>query len=235
MKYSVIAACIVGGTLLSGCATQGKSSSSLAQRTPAIISNELVVSQPYSQVWDKLVRELSKSYYVINNIDKESRIINVSFNSSSPQEYVDCGSTSRTFTKGDKTETFNYDVAASSSYKMATPRQPSPAFSYFAIVKRTTNLEGRSNIYLAPDDGDKAKTRVAVNTRYLLSINVRGDVFQESLSGQIVSSAQVPSEQPISIAFNTNKPVQHDFGQGEITTCFGKGKLEREVLGLIQN
>jgi hypothetical protein len=171
---------------------------------------------------------------VINNIDKESRIINVSFSSTTPQEYVDCGSTSRSFTKGDKTETFNYDVAASSSYKMATPRQPSPAFSYFAIVKRTTSLEGRSNIYLAPDESDKTKTRVAVNTRYLLAINMRGEAYQENINGQIVSTASMPSEPPISIAFNTNKPVQHDFGQGVAATCFGKGKLEKEVLSLLQ-
>lgn len=223
--------------MISGCATQGKNTSDYVQRPPTTVVNEAVINQPYTQVWDKLVKELSKSYYVINNIDKESRIINMSFSSTKPQEYIDCGTTTRTYTQGENTERFTYDLASSSVYKAATPRQPHPAFYYYAIVNRNTSLEGRSNIYLAPDEADKNKTRVAVNTRYVLSITARGDAFQENLTGRIVSSAPLPYEQPITIAFNTNKPVQHQFGGigGVTATCFGNGTLEREILGLIKN
>jgi hypothetical protein len=88
---------------ITGCATQGVSTYKYTDNAPIQINNELVVSKPQSQVWDILVKELSKSFYVINNIDKESRIINVSFSSNAPSEYVDCGKTHRTYTQGDKT------------------------------------------------------------------------------------------------------------------------------------
>lgn len=232
---NLLATSVLSILMLAGCATQGKNTANFTLSTPTTVNNEMVVSQPYSQVWDKLVKELSKSYYVINNIDKESRIINLSFSSASPQEYVDCGSSARTYTQGDHTNSFKYDIASSSRYKMATPRQPSPSFYYYADVIRTTSLEGRSNIYLAPDEADKTKTRVAVNTRYILSIAIRGQVFQENFQGSIISSSPLPMEPPTTIAFNTNKPVQHDWGGGVSSSCFGNGKLEKEILGLLQN
>jgi len=73
-----------------GCATQGISTRQYTENVPVQIKNEIVVSKPYTQVWDIMVKEISKSFYVINNIDKESRIINLSFSTNSPTEYVDC-------------------------------------------------------------------------------------------------------------------------------------------------
>lgn len=226
---------VVSVLLIHGCATQGKNTLDYQKNPPITVANEIVVKDSYSAVWDKLVKELSKSYYVINNIDKESRIINMSFSSTSPSKYIDCGTTVRTYTQSDKTEKFAYEVASSSTYKMATPRQPDPKFYYYSIIKRTTNLEGRSNIYLAPDEGDKSKTRVAVNTRYILSITNSGNVFVENLAGRVINSAPISAEPPHTIAFNTNKPNLDESGSSDSVTCFGKGHLETEILKLIQN
>ncbi len=231
MKGRFVAS-MFGMLTLAGCATQGKSTMDISTHPPANVGNEIVVSEPYSQVWDKLVKELSKSYYVINNIDKESRIINISFSSPTPQEYVDCGNTSRTYTRGNNTQSFNYDIAASSTYRMATTNKQEPQLAYYADVRRTTNLEGRSNVYLAPEETDKNKTRVAVNTRYVLSITISGQFYAENFAGQIVRTAPMPTEPARLIAFNTNKPIQQDMG-GEVVTCFGNGKLEQNILGLL--
>src|SRR5688500_4758679 len=111
---------------LVGCATQGTSTFNHVQSAAKTIVNEKTVSRPQTLVWDELVRELSKSFYVINNIERESRIINVSFTSNTPGTFVDCGQTTRQYRQGDSVETYNYPVAEKSSYKMATPKQPHP-------------------------------------------------------------------------------------------------------------
>jgi len=103
MKHSTsILVGLVIGVAASGCATQGKSTTTYLKPTISEVKNEIDVTKSYAQVWDVLVKQLSKSFYVINNIDKESRIINVSFSTNSPAEYIDCGRTLRTYTQGKK-------------------------------------------------------------------------------------------------------------------------------------
>jgi hypothetical protein len=218
--------------VISGCATPGINSRNYTKHDPKSVTNEIQVDQPYSQVWDKLVRELSKSFYVINNIDKESRIINISFSSQTPSDFVDCGEAHRTYKHGKEVENYDYNVVDSSTYKWAGGAQAS--FSFFANIRRTASLEGRSNIYLAPLENDKSKTAVAVNTRYMLTIEVTGDTYAQHVNGNIFSRGPIPHVPTTVISFNTNKPIEHDFGEGVILTCFSNGKLEQDVLQILQ-
>jgi hypothetical protein len=90
-------------------------------------------------VWDRLVAQLSRGFYVINNIDKVSRLINVSFYSDSPDEYIDCGTTTRTYTRGSESHTYSYPLAESSSFKTGEKRSNGIiTFDW----NRTTKLEG---------------------------------------------------------------------------------------------
>lgn len=91
MRFKALIVICMAIVFISGCATQGVNSFNYMAPTPVDIKNEVVVQKSYSQVWDGLVKEISKSFYVINNIDKESRIINLSFNTSSPADFVNCG------------------------------------------------------------------------------------------------------------------------------------------------
>src|SRR5690349_12455540 len=94
---------IVLACLLSACATPGTSTFKYTEPAPnAAINNEKIVSKPFSDTWDILVRELAKSFFVINNIDKASRIINLSFSTQQPKEYVNCGKSVREFKYGGK-------------------------------------------------------------------------------------------------------------------------------------
>ena len=216
----------------SGCATQGVSTLDHQDMALHEIKNELQVSRPQSEVWDMLVKELSKSFYVINNIDKESRIINISFSSTTPADYVDCGRSHRTYRQGDKTETFDYDIASSTRFKVASRRQEHPAFSNYAVLRRETSLEGRSNIYVAPSEKDKNATVVTVNTRYIMSFKIKGEAFAEHFNGNIIPRGLVP-EQTFSIMFNTNQPGQYTGDDGKTISCCSKGKLENEILSTV--
>jgi hypothetical protein len=230
MKNVILFGTIV--IVIAGCATPGVNSSSYTKHDPKSVANEIQVDQPYSQAWDKLVRELSKSFYVINNIDKESRIINISFSSQTPSEFVDCGQTHRSYKHGDEMQSYDYNVADSSAYKYAGGVRES--LSYYAIIRRTASLEGRSNIYLAPLENDKAKTTVTVNTRYILTIDTTGDAYAQHVNGNIFIQGQIPHPQPTIISFNTNSPAEHDFGEGVKVTCFSNGRLEKDVLQILQ-
>src|SRR6266446_73629 len=101
--------------LITGCATPGTSHLGYAPpENSAKIRNEVVVSKPFDSVWDSFVRNLAKSFYVINNIDKQSRIINVSFATDTPETYADCGISTRTYSRGDENHTYKYNVASAS-------------------------------------------------------------------------------------------------------------------------
>jgi hypothetical protein len=220
-------------SLLCGCATQGANTSQYTPGNRTKIDNETTVDGSSSRVWDVLVRDLAKSFYVINNIDKESRIINVSFTSTEPADFVDCGRTVRTFTEGSNVERYEYDVAGKATFKVAANKQEHPAFSNYAVWSRSPTLEGRSNVYLAPAAGDAGKTTVSVNTRYVLNVRLKGDAFAKHISGGVQGRGRLP-EDTATFTFNTNTVGTGDSANGVVVTCFSKGKLEKEILQMVQ-
>src|SRR5438552_15950444 len=75
----------------SACATAGTQTYNLAPAQSQHVTNEVTVTGASDIVWDRLVAQLSRGFYVINNIDKASRLINVSFYSDSPDDYIEIG------------------------------------------------------------------------------------------------------------------------------------------------
>lgn len=223
-------AILVALWVLVGCATQGTSTVNYTPPNVSSVANERMVERPHGQVWDELVGQLSKSFFVINNIEKESRIINISFNSNTPAEFVDCGRTRRTYTQGEKVEVFDYAVADKSFFKHASARQEHPAFANYSFVRREPTLEGRTNIYVAPRTG--GGTVVSVNTRYVLSIRVKTQDLAQHVSGNVQLRGG-PREDTPSYIFNTNKPVVQDIA-GTKLVCAGTGRLESEVLKFVR-
>src|SRR3954449_382638 len=53
-------------------------------------TNTKIIAKSKDQVWDSFIPALSSKFFVINNIDKASGLINVSY-SGDPEKYVDCG------------------------------------------------------------------------------------------------------------------------------------------------
>ena len=50
----------------------------------------MLVRQPFEEAWSRAIPQIGKSFFVINNIDKSSGILNVSY-TGDPEKYVDCG------------------------------------------------------------------------------------------------------------------------------------------------
>ncbi len=221
---------MAGVLVISGCAAQGVSKIDYKAPAPIRVNNEIVVNKQYPQVWDMLLKELSRSPYVIINIDKESRVINLSFSTNKPSEYADCGSTHRTYVQGYEIETYDFETADPSQFKVATPVQPDKNFSYYVKINRNTKLEGRADIYIEPSDKDSRSTLITVSTRYLWTLKVNGQVFAEHFLGKVNPEKQLP-EETRSIKFTTKSPGK---GSGkDLTICCSKGKLEGEILGWV--
>jgi hypothetical protein len=192
---------------VSGCATT-------TDYTPpgrVAVTNSIKVERPFDAVWDQMVKELSGDFFVINNIDKNSRIINISFSSNHPSDYVDCGRTAH-----ESNSLFNGGITQYNTADSATVRA-NDAIGRSYTFKRTTRLEGRTNIYVAPE-GDG--TSVIVNTKYVLGINGVMTAYDGSQVGQKSKT----------IDFSTKTPALPTDGEAG---CASKGVIEGKILSFV--
>lgn len=206
IRFALIATA-VSTCMLAACAT------STVNYTPPVsvaVSNSKVTPAAFEPTWDKLVRELSSDFFVINNIDKASRLINISFSSNHPSEFVDCGRSVRTFknARGER----RYDYAAADSSEFTAANKQGTAFNY----RRTTKLDGRTNIYVAPEG---TGTVVTVNSKYVLNVQFRAFNLDGGPAGN----------ESFSWDFSTKQP----FSDGEVR-CYATGAIERRILQLVE-
>jgi len=226
---------VLSGFILTSCVTVGSSLKYQEPKPNSFTNNEVIVDRPFSVVWDALVGELAKSYFVINNVAKESRIINISYFVDNPEEYVDCGRSQRTYHMGEETRNYDYVVAKSNSFKMALPKWG--GFRHLpadATIKRKMTLEGRMNIYVAPKE---AQTMVTANARYILKVKTSGVWQYYNAIGISVRTGQMPHAEN-TVSFNTNQAGTADWGtvdQPLIVKCISNGGLEKAVLDIVRN
>ncbi len=225
MRLPVVFGILASGLILAGCAGLAKNRIHYKGPDASKVINSEVINSSFSKTWDRLIGNLSSQYFVINNVEKASRIINVSFSSDSPTEYIDCGRTNRTFIPGPGTgqteQTYSYETATgSTSFNAATPNPRASTYSIPGVVHRTTEVTGRTNIYLAPEG--KNKTKISVNTRYIFTIN-----------SQFSSGSWTQSWTPVTISFNTNKVGEKVLAGGDAfktLQCVTAGTIERDVI-----
>lgn len=204
MKLHYLAA--VSVLTLSGCAS---SSLQYAKPDSKHVNNQIILNQDFDQVWDRLVRNLAADFFVINNIEKNSRIINVSFSTSRPMEFVSCGQSTRQFKNAYGTQTFVYDPAQSTQFPFTND------FGVLFNANRKTYLEGRTNIYLAPEGEN---TVVSVNTKYLL----KADIEYRNNGNQVV--------QRDSFVFDFSTKSAYEASNGDGVVCVATGELEQKLL-----
>lgn len=223
--FIIVATCF----FLVSCATAPVSEYSYEKGVIREFPNELLVDRPFDEVWDDLVGELATTFYVINNIDKESRLLNVSFSESNkPSKFIDCGKTRRSFELDGNLEVFKYDVADNSQYKL-TSGKVNGVNTWYYLNDRKTNLTGRANIYVAPtEDGT---TKITVNARYVWGVTVTAqeiNYHKPSGSHFYIGRPQVAHQGEV--AFNS-KTIGED-GQG--ITCISNGLFERDILSILE-
>lgn len=85
MKKCILVA--VTAMLMAGCA--GKVAYIQPTETYKA-KNSVTLNKPKAEVWKQMMPAIGSSFFVINNLDKESGFINISY-SGNPEKYVDCG------------------------------------------------------------------------------------------------------------------------------------------------
>lgn len=226
---------VIAALLLGACATVTQSTYEAIPGAQKKIANSVNTAASFDAVWDAVVAKLSQSFFVINNIDKQSRIINVSFTSTTPEDYVDCGASRREFDFQNERRTYEYQVAASNSYKFATTWVPAggvvPLPAVYKI-NRSTELDGRANIYIAPG-ADGAGSIVSVNAIYVWGVTLSGTADAYNAFGALVSSGQrMTPETPPGVNFTTQAPGSSGAGVEKIT-CATNGKFEESILNFV--
>ncbi len=225
---------LAGVGTLGGCATTpGRSTYALERADSYTLKSEKIISRPPNQVWDELVKNLSKSVFVVNNIEKESRIIHVSFYSETPEKFVDCGKTRRSFARGGENQEYVYEIAASSSYKLASRAGESGKLPMTSLVNRTTSLDGRMKISVAPH---QAGTIVTVTGTYTLTAKVTGSYVVENAYGRQIERGNIP---PVTYtcSFSTDRPNTCNWASGQQAvsiTCQSRGILETRILDQVR-
>jgi hypothetical protein len=198
--------------LVAGCAT------SEVDYSPPLVSqvdNEAEIPGDFDAVWDRLIKNLASDFFLINNVEKASRIINVSFSSNEPEKYVDCGVSHRSFTDARGKTDYFYPTAKSSVF-VFVDTQTGQAFN----ARRQTKLEGRANIYVATTSENT--TTVSVNTKYVFNINLTFTDINGVPAGGTSNSFELSTKTPF--IPNTDNPT------AEIISCASAGVLEKKIL-----
>ena len=199
--------------IISGCSTSIDYTPPLDVRESATV----ILRDPFEAAWTKSVTALGGSFFVINNIVKDSKFINLSY-SGDPEKYVDCGHVAINVKEGIGTTTYQFPGARRSvQYKLAR------GFST-AVVNRQMYLESRINILF--EELDKNETGLKVVVRYIVTRTGTETVI-DHINNQ-TSTLPLP---PLSFSFNTGGS---DSAPGETNlTCRATGEMERAVIDLL--
>lgn len=191
--------------MLSGCVSHTTNLSAPNHYNPNTVK---IVDKTFDDTQKNIVSRLSKSFFVINNIEKESGIISISFSSDNPYEYIDCGELKSTI--GGKTSQIN--LSRDQTYPW--PYQQS-IYTLEGTVFRDVSLSGRVNIYI--EQASSSTTEVNANTKYVVET-------VESFSNNLGQSL---NQLRNSVTFQTNT-----VGLLQNIRCRSTGKLEEIILEL---
>jgi len=171
--------------------------------------NSITINMPRDSVWNSAIPNLSKQFFVINNLEKASGLISLSY-SGNPEIYVDCGRIISQVSNLRGERIYNFPASkAEQQYEIMT--------SELYRASRKMSLEGRINLIF--EEISPNETRVTANIKYILS---RTRSVTDALS-------HTSTESDV-ISFNSGGNAS--FTEG--AECIPTGKLESEILQAVQ-
>ena len=163
-------------------------------------------------MWDDMIPKIAEKFYVINNIDKSSGLINISY-SGNPEAYIDCGS-GESYVKNLKGErTYRFPLAS------ASQRYERMDKGRLFYVHRTISLNGRMNLIFKKLGENK--TKITASTKYVLT-----RVKTTTLIGS--NRSQTKND---TISFNSNSSATFPNSVAN-ARCQPTGKFEEDILSL---
>jgi hypothetical protein len=163
MAMAVLATMIALGA---GCAA--KIDSTFTQPEELKIDNSRVYNESYDKVWKAVVDSVGQSFFILENIEKDSGIMSISFVSKEPNKYIDCGN----ITDFGSVYGKKYEISYAGAAPLVTRKIVSQTGVAFDVI-RAVEVGGKANITVNKL-GEKT-TKVTVTTRYIVRITQAGD------------------------------------------------------------
>ncbi|HTN94535.1 MAG TPA: hypothetical protein VMJ33_08145 [Gallionella sp.] len=209
-----IFAVLVAIVCISGCARE--SYVILNTATPPLASYR-VFDESRDAVWDASVLEFGKQSFVINNLDKASGSISLSY-SGDPQRFIDCGNITSHVkdSKGERTYDFPSTKAQANYEVMAGD-------VLFNIVRK---MSVEAHVSLVFKQVNPNQTEVTANTVYV----VQKDVISRRADSNVSQSWSD------SVTFSNRGAASfpNDVNSAATTVCKPTGELEREILAALK-
>lgn len=192
--------------ILAGCATGTTNYTPPADYKQ--VTNQKIINKSFDRAWKDTVSNLSKDFFVINNLDKNSGLINVSF-SGNPENYIDCGTVYSKVSNLRGVREYKFSGAAQN----IRYEEWDSSNMNLIIFNRQISLDGRVNLVLSAQGANQ--TLAIANVKYVLNRKVDSlgtvsgrNFYQDSISFTSKDSATFPGG----------------------TTCTSNGKLEQLLL-----
>lgn len=168
-------------------------------------ANEVVIEDTYDNTWKKLISAASQTFFAIDNFEKDSGLMTLSFSNSDIHNTIDCG-------------TFN-----GTKYTVHYLSPPG---------NNTIKLNGKMNLQV--QELEQNKTRIRVFARYIVDMRTRGSVYNY-YTGQYQNydyevTYSFDSNTTGSTYIQNNAP-----GTSNTRTCGPTGDIEKAVIKLIEN
>lgn len=128
------------------------------------IETSRTFNAPYDKVWKATVDSIGQSFFVLENIEKDSGIMSISFSSKTPSDYIDCGTVTDSGKINGKDYSFSFEAASSPVTRWVTGNG-----SLAIQCLRTASLSGKSNVLVQKFSKDT--TRVKITTRYVFTLD----------------------------------------------------------------
>lgn len=157
LKPPVVFVGILIGTALSRCATTA--SQSTYQPPPvAKVVNEKTIDAPFEDVWKQTLSRIAQSFFTINNIEKDSGFLNLSYTGNSGI-YVDCGTTVVAGQGG--AQSLNFSESTSAVETVDTRGNT-------ILTQTQAKLDTKMNLVFLRETDET--TRVSINIQYHVKI-----------------------------------------------------------------
>lgn len=201
---------VAGAIALGGCA--GKVDYVKPTAKPSAGANSKTINRSRDAVWNSSVPELGKQFFVINNLDKASGLMNISY-SGSPEKYIDCGVITSYVknVRGERTYTFP-GASPQQNYEVMTKEA-------LLVVDRRMALEGRVNLIF--EEIGANQTKVTANTRYVITKTAA----VHNVQGHLLN------RQTDTISFNSGGTAAFP---GQSSECTSTGTLEADILSAVR-
>jgi len=176
--------------------------------------NSIVIDLSKDELWNKAIPALAKGFFVINNLDKDSGIINVSY-SGNPEKYVDCGQVESYVKNARGARTYKFSASSAQQSYEVMDMKYGAGLLFFS---RKMDLEGRINIIV--EEFTAKRSRVTINAKYVLTKSMTARNTQGAVSNFSDTISFVSGQQ-------ARFPSGNAFAG---TLCQPSGNLEEEIL-----